>query len=94
MGSILKNLLFAVVLVALLYFGYKTFFGAGSADLMVEGGASEGQLVASEFLIKLNELQSIDFSSDLFSDRRFNSFVSFSTLPDPVLAGRENPFSF
>lgn len=94
MGSIIKNLLFAVVLVALLYFGYKMFFGAGSAELMVDGSASEGQLVASEFLIKLNELQSIDFSSELFSDRRFNSFVSFSTVPGPVTSGRENPFSF
>lgn len=93
MGSLIKNLLFAVVLVGLLYFGYKMFFATDSATLMIEGGASEGQLVAREFLIKLNELQSISFSSGLFSDPRFNSFESFSTLPDSVQAGRENPFS-
>lgn len=92
MGSIVKNLMIAVVVVGVLYFGYKFFFAAGDAELVVDGG-SEGQLVASEFLIKLNELQSIDFSSDLFSDARFNSFQSFSTAPDPVESGRANPFS-
>lgn len=93
MGSVIKNLGLAVVVVGVLYFGYKMFFAPGSSELMVDGGTSEGELVASEFLVKLNELQSIDFSSDLFSDRRFNSFESFSTSPDPVEAGRANPFS-
>ena len=88
----MKNLMIAVVVVGVLYFGYKFFFAAGDAELVVDGG-SEGQLVASEFLIKLNELQSIDFSNDLFSDVRFNSFQSFSTVPDPVESGRDNPFS-
>lgn len=93
MGSLMKNLLFAVVLVGLLYFGYKLFFATRGPELMVDGGTGEGQRIASEFLIKLNELQSIDFSTTLFSDRRFNSFESFSTSPEPVEAGRANPFS-
>lgn len=94
MSSIIKNLVFAVVLVGVVYLGYITFFGGNDAELLIDAGASEGQLIASEFLIKLNELEAIDFSSDLFSDQRFNSFVSFSTEPEPVGAGRDNPFSF
>lgn len=93
MGSILKNLGIAILFVAVIYFGYKMFFAADS-QLMIDSGGGEGQLVASEFLVKLNELQSINFSSAIFSDRRFNSFTSFSTMPEPADAGRDNPFSF
>lgn len=94
MGSIIKNLAVAVILVGVLYLGYNMFFGGNSAELMLGEGSNEGELIASEFLIKLNELQSINFSSAIFSDPRFNSLASFSTLPEPVPAGRTNPFSF
>ena len=94
MGSIIKNLAVAVILVGVLYLGYTMFFGGNSSELELREGSSEGQLIASEFLIKLNELQNINFSSAIFSDPRFNSFTSFSTMPEPVEAGRSNPFSF
>ena len=94
MGSIIKNLAVAVILVGVIYLGYNMFFGGNSSELMLGEGSSEGQLIASEFLIKLNELQTINFSTAIFSDARFNSFTSFSTLPEPVEAGRTNPFSF
>ena len=94
MGSIIKNLAVAVILVGVIYLGYNMFFAGNSSELMLGEGSSEGQLIASEFLIKLNELQTINFSSAIFSDPRFDSLTSFSTLPEPVESGRTNPFSF
>lgn len=76
-----------------MYLGYITFFAPGDSSLILEGDAKEGQLLATEFLVRLDELQSINFSRDLFNDPRFRSLVSFSTAPEIVPAGRPNPFS-
>lgn len=93
MGSFIKNLIVVVVIISGLYFGYKLFMGADDALLTVDDGANEGQLVARQFLIRLGELEGIDFSSDLFADARFRSLVSFNSVPEAVDSGRVNPFA-
>lgn len=93
MGSILKNLVIAVIFIGLLYLAYTIFLAKDDSELVLDGGTNEGQMLASEFLIRLNELNEIDFSRELFEDARFRSFTSFSTAPDATEVGRPNPFS-
>ncbi len=93
MSSLLKNLLIFIVLAGLLYAGYYIFSVNKEANLAVDGGVSEGELLATEFLMRLNEIQNIDLSRDFFDDARFRSLVSFNTNPESVSAGRPNPFS-
>lgn len=93
MKSILKNLIIIVVLGAAVYFGYNTFFAGGGIAL--EGGAisNQGEILTQEFLVRLGELERINFSGELFNDPRFRSLTSFSTSPESATVGRSNPFS-
>lgn len=93
MSSLIKNILIFAVLAGVMYAGYYIFFSNNSSDLNIGGGVSEGELMAGEFLLRLNEIEKMSFSRDFFDDARFRSFVSFRVAPDTVSAGRPNPFS-
>lgn len=93
MSSLLKNILIFVVLAGVLYAGYYIFTANGEAGLSMEGGGSEGELIVTEFLLRLSEIENISLSRDLFTDARFRSLVSFTTIPENVSAGRDNPFA-
>lgn len=89
----IKNLLILLTLAVGLYAGYTFFFAGDDMDLAVDVGASEGELMAGEFLMRLNELNDVSFSRDFFEDQKFRSLVSFTTAPESASAGRPDPFS-
>lgn len=93
MKSLLKNLLIFSVIAAVLYFGYNTFFADDGLMLDTGSSNSEGEQLTREFVVRLGELEQINFSRELFEDPRFRSLISFSTPPESVSAGRSNPFS-
>lgn len=93
MSSLIKNILIFAVLAGVLYAGYYVFFSGNSSELNMSTGASEGEMMASEFLLRLNEIEKMSFSREFFEDARFRSLVSFRVAPDTVTAGRSNPFS-
>lgn len=92
MSSLTKNILVLAGLAAIAYAGYYLFVVNNGATLDSTSG-SEGQALTTEFLQRLNEIEQIDLSTEVFSDVRFRSFVGFSSGPEPVSAGRNNPFS-
>lgn len=93
MSSLIKNILIFVVLAGVLYGAYSIFIAGNSSKLMTNNTSNEGELMASEFLLRLNEIEKIDFSRSFFDDARFRSLVSFESAPQNVSAGRANPFS-
>lgn len=93
MSALIKNIIIYAVLAGVLYAGYAFFIANKDSNLAIDNGVNEGEVVASEFLVRLNEIQNIDFSRDFFEDARFRSLVSFSVAPEPVSAGRSNPFA-
>ncbi len=93
MKSVLKNLVIFAGLAALLYAGYNFFFSGGDIYLDNGTGSSQGEVLTREFLVRLNELERIDFSRELFDDVRFRSLTSFDSLPTSATAGRSNPFA-
>lgn len=82
-----------MVLAAVLYAGYYFFIANNNSNLVIDEGVNEGEVLASEFLVRLNEIEDINFSRELFEDPRFRSLVSFSTAPEPASSGRANPFA-
>ncbi|MEX0913219.1 MAG: hypothetical protein WDZ56_01670 [Candidatus Paceibacterota bacterium] len=92
MKSLIKNLIFIVILAVTAYAGYNIFLAGDSSSLDVGMNESEGQILGREFLVRLGELEKINFSRELLDDPRFRSLSSFSTSPDPVTAGRPDPF--
>jgi len=93
MSSFLKNTLIIIVFAAVLYAGYYIFMSNEDASLTITGGTSDGELMATEFLLRLSEIEQISITRDFFDDARVLSLVSFSTSPQSVPAGRPNPFS-
>lgn len=92
MSAITKNILTFAALAGLAYAGYYFFVLNKEASLNSDS-SSEGQLLTNEFLQRLNELNQIDLSREVFDDPRFRSLVDFSNEPQEASAGRSNPFS-
>ncbi|OGG85867.1 hypothetical protein A2392_00425 [Candidatus Kaiserbacteria bacterium RIFOXYB1_FULL_46_14] len=91
MSSLVKNILVFAALAALAYAGYYLFILNKDAGLETSSG-SEGQLLTSEFLNRLNDIEQVALSRTVFDDARFRSLIDFSSAPQEVPAGRENPF--
>lgn len=94
MSGILKNLLFAIGLAAILWLGYTLFLAEDEETLRVENsaGSSEAARDAQEFLAVIQELQQIDFENTLFSDEKFRALIDYRQDVESEAAGRANPF--
>lgn len=93
MKSLLKNLVIFLVLAGLMYVGYNLFFAGGAFDLNTGGVRSQGNVLTQEFLVRLNELEQINISREIFDDARFRSLTYFGSEPQSVSSGRSNPFT-
>lgn len=95
MSSLLKNLLLALGLAALLWIGYLVFIEKDEA--LVESSnsqsASKAVLQGQEFLARLQELKRIDIDGSIFTDPRFNSLQNFRQGIGEEPTGRDNPFA-
>jgi hypothetical protein len=90
---LIKNILTLIVLAVILYAAYYFLFSDRNPDLTSSAGANDGEMLASEFLMRLNEIETLSFSRGFFDDPRFRSLVSFSSAPADVSVGRPNPFA-
>ncbi len=93
MSSVLKNIFTIAMLLAIAGAGYYFFVLQSGSELSVSR-TNEGELLTNEFIKRLNELQQIDLTGEIFSNPKFLSLVDFSTVPEPVTTGRDNPFTF
>jgi hypothetical protein len=95
MSSLVKNILFAVVLAAILWLGYKLFFSADEEQLSALNAnvLSEASRDTQEFLRTLQQLRDIKLNQEIFNDARFQTFADHrqAIVPEPV--GRRNPFA-
>lgn len=91
MTNLLKNLMFALGLVIVIFLGYQVFLAKPSLEDSVVTGQAEAETQA--FLARLNEIRSIDIDDTFFTDIRFVSLVDFRVELEDEPAGRENPFA-
>ncbi len=92
---ILNGIIILVVLVAA-FLAYRFFYvksdepvpeGLNAVDF--SGDASQG---TDEFIALINELQSVDLTTDLFASPAFQSLKNFSKPLIDEDKGRQNPF--
>jgi len=95
MSSLLKNMLLALALAALSWFGYRFFFASDEAALEAEdvGMFPDAARETQGLLRTLQQLKDIRLDGSLFSDERFRSFVDYRQPLTDEPAGRENPFA-
>ena len=50
MSSLIKNIIIFVILAGVLYAGYYIFSVNKEANLLIDGGVNEGEVLATDFL--------------------------------------------
>lgn len=98
MSNLLKNLLIALFLAALLWLGYVVFLKGegGQSELLTSSAgtvSAEAALESQRLLAKLQELDGYDVSADIVSGAVFSSFVDFRVDLGSEPSGRPNPFA-
>lgn len=95
MGSLLKNIFIIGGLIAIAVGGYYLVVIERSSTVSTENVFTEDQTEqeTQAFLRRLEDLESIELSTSLFADPRFNSFVDFTNEVLPLPYGRGNPFA-
>lgn len=95
MGSIFKNIFITGGLIAIAVGGYYLIVIERSSTMTTTDSFAQSQTEreTQEFLRRLDDLQSIQLSTSIFGDPRFDSFVDFTNDVLPLPYGRENPFS-
>lgn len=95
MSPLFRNIVFALVLAAVAWLGYRFFFGADEAALEAESidALSEGSRETQAFLRTLQQLKNISLDGTLFEDGRFRSLIDHRQEIVEEPAGRENPFA-
>ena len=86
-------LIIAVLLIALL--GYSLLSEPKETEtlLVSTNQVTQSQVVGNEIISALNQIQTLNLSSDIFSDPVFRSLIDRSTpIPDEPV-GKSNPFS-
>ncbi len=94
MSNLLKNLLFALGLVALLLIGYMAFM-RDSGEVVTESGpaSAAAELETQQLLAKAQRLNSFQIDATLFNDEKFRSLVDYRIELIPETVGRGNPFA-
>lgn len=93
MAGLFKNLVVILSLLALAGIGYYLFVIEGGANLESNDNSAADAERESQLLIRqLQDVQNIELSGAIFSDRRFRSLVDFGSPVNRVPVGRDNPF--
>jgi len=97
MSPLVRNILLAATLAAIVSLGYFIFFRADNSALLTNsatGALGETDvLVENEmFLGRLQELQTLKIDSSIFNDVRFVSLFNFRRDLVDEKTGRPNPF--
>ena len=93
MKSLIKNGLFLIGLVIIVWVGYAAFFAGGGTPVLSETAQNDARVSQEEFLAKLKELQSLHLKPEFFKDKNFASLVDYTVQVVDEDAGRKNPFA-
>lgn len=94
MSSWIQNLIILVGIIALGAAAYYIFVQQG-IELNTSGSdvnSIEVQAQTQSLLQQLNDLRSVDISTDLYSSERFQTLTNYTRTPRSQPVGRDNPF--
>lgn len=93
MTGIIKNLGVLIGLVVIAGLGYYLFILERDGTVDATSTTSESEIAAQDFLRRMDDIESITLTTDVFRDARFRSLESFATEVNAVPVGRQDPFS-
>jgi len=90
-----KQIIIAVVVIVVAFFGFKMFFVSPEAgdDALVAEKASVAENLEGQLILNLlNKLDRVTLDESIFSNKVFVSLQSFERVLEGQVAGRKNPF--
>lgn len=91
-----KQIIIALVVIVVAFFGFQKFFGTGSSSnnsTLSADNTTQQFVDGQSILTLLNRLNQVTLDGTIFSNPVFNSLISFERpIPDQI-PGRTNPFA-
>jgi hypothetical protein len=90
-----KQIIIAVIVIGIAFFGFKMFFTSdvpSDVSLSVDGAGDTYIQEGQEILVLLEQLSNINLDNSIFSNQIFLSLVNFEKPLEPQIEGRPNPF--
>lgn len=92
-----KKIIVAIIIIIVLFFIYSFFFGGEKDDSLLSstsnGPISGADVIGSELIQALNEIETLDLDRSIFEDPIYRSLVDRSQPIPPEPVGRDNPFA-
>ncbi len=92
MTSTIQNILIILGIIVIAIIGIYLFVNNGDVSLNNNQVQNQISVQTSEFVQKLNDLQTMELSGAIFNDPRFTSLIDYTVEPVPVPRGKDNPF--
>ncbi len=88
-----KNILIAIVLLAIGIAGFMYFGKSGTETSILISQNSKANSIGADILSALNQLDSLKLDESVFEDASFKTLVNFSRPIQSQPVGRNNPFA-
>jgi hypothetical protein len=90
-----KTWIWIAIIVIVTVIGYFYFYGASApaASPLVQSSSADSEAVGSQVLTLLNQIQSLNIDTSIFSDPGFLTLRDYSVAIPPENVGRANPFA-
>lgn len=86
-----RTIILTIILLVLLVIGYKVIFVSPNDSALVEENTNTDVVKRIESI--LNEVEQINFSTDIMTDPRFASLKTMEIALPSLPVGKKNPFS-
>ena len=89
-----KTWIWVTVIIIAAAIGYFYFYGSSTPPTtgLVQSGAA-GSAIGSDVLTLLNQIQSLNIDTSIFSDSGYNTLRDYSVAIPSVNVGRPDPFA-
>jgi len=96
MTSKTKQIIIAVVVIAIAFFGYQMFFApkdTGTSTLSTTSAVKQTVVDGAQLYTMLKRLTNVNLKGDIFSNQTFISLVDYGVTIQDQPVGRPNPFA-
>jgi hypothetical protein len=82
-----------IIIIAVVGYFYLSGSSAPASSALVQSSGSDSEAVGSQVLSLLNQIQSLNIDTSLFTDPGYQTLRDYSVAIPPVAVGRPNPFA-
>lgn len=96
MSNKIKQIIIAVVVIAIAFFAFKFFFGSDTGSVnssLVQQGQTKTFIDGQAILSLLKKLNAVNLENEILTNKKFLDLVSFEKPIQEQVISRSNPFA-